>query len=327
MARTLHEAPVATAAAANPAHDTTYVQLGHGARLPVFSGRAEEDLDDWWQRVMETLPVAGITADEKDKAAAAIQLALSGAARAVFRTLAPAIRKSPDEILAALKDAFGPLDGNDTQAARARLLRFRRGTLSVAEYAAQLRLLCAQAGKTKEDEMVEEFVRGLDEVTAVHLVRTGLGTFQKLQDAVVAARRADEAARYVAPTSTTSPTRPVVTAAAALSPANAPALRPPPYPAPVPGQNDVDALRAEVAALTKALHQLRTSTPLARSAQQPQQPAPAALGPARDRSQDRWTEDGQPICNFCNVPGHIARNCPRRSTRTAAQKAGQSDFQ
>ena len=38
-------------------------------------------------------------------------------------------------------------------------------------------------------------------------------------------------------------------------------------------------------------------------------------GPQRFGNRKTWTSEGRPICFHCNLPGHIARQCPRRSNQ------------
>lgn len=288
----------------------TAVVLSGGVRLPVFAGAPADDVDDWAESARAALAAAGLT--DKTSAARALVTALAGAARDFVRTISEETAADPDAVFTALRNFFGPVD--PTAAARAKLFSFRRGDLSVPQYAARVLALCRRVRPDMpEAEQVDFFIRGLDALTMQALL--GLPTPSSLADAISVARRIDHA-RSAAATVSTAAASLAATFASSSSPdsdLDVPVVAVAAVPTPLSRDSELSELRRRV-------RMLELAGPSRNAVSAPGRlPAPTAsvdhqrrhMDPARDR----FTTDGKPICNKCGVAGHIARACqaPRQS--------------
>lgn len=297
---------------------STTVALSGGVRMPTFAGSPTDDFDDWVDAAQDALAAAGIDTT-KPAAARAVATGLLGAARDAYLTLDETGRSSLKGVIDGLREFFGPVDVS--AAARAKLYAFRRGALSLPEYAARLRRLCRRVNvDMPEADVVQYFLRGLDRLT-MEAVLALSDTPDTFAAALKAAKRFDHAANTAAAAAAPLPS-PLV---AAVQPVVQPTVRPTQRELQL--QRDNDTLRTRLEQLELAVSSFTSPIPVGRPAQ-PRQGAPAAVQMAaatpasqrplrsRDPTRDRWTAEGVIICNACHRAGHKASECDQRTPRS-----------
>ena len=317
------------AAAASIAIGSTNVPLA------VFSGDRSSDVASWSRAALHALSVAGLNSEEKARqGAAALVLALSGAARACVDAAADEDRATPAKVLALLADAF-PSPAASASALD-RLLDLRMGRMCVNEYAAHFKLAVHQYSKDMKDaELVSFFLRGLD--TNFRARVEFLGTPTDLKTAIEQAR----AAELTSLPSSSSSSQPrgsqhgsnvatlVARGAGATSSPTSDHIT-----SDHRDHHNNNVVNAELIAQVVAAVLAQQQQPSAHvyalagspssSSSQPQTKAKTRR--ALDRSKDKFTADGSPICNYCSNAGHIARHCPDRKRAGGDGAAGAPGF-
>lgn len=304
----------------------TTVTITHNVPLRVFTGTASENVVHWVDHANQALTAAGLTKDDDDtksRAAAALLSALAGAASSAVRVLPAADRAKPKAILDTLLDSFATTD--DTTQAYTKLFEFSFAAMTVNEGLAVLHDLALRANaKMTDPELVAHVLRVLPDRLRGPLQEQGVGTtFVKVRTQL----RTIESANPVTPTAPAPPRvnalevdyesrlRALEAAIQSDGASSVATMRPIPRPKltrPLgPGATILPAPVPSYAAAPTPGYAPHPSNPAFAPTYRP---VPRG-GRAPDPTRDRWTTDGQIICNHCKLVGHKAATCPSRVNR------------